>query len=236
MTVTARSTEPTAALALLRRCALFGEMDEMELARVARLLRIRRFRPNEVIFQPGDPGDSLFVVGSGSVKIVLGSPEGEEAIIATLGPGDFFGELSVLDGAERSAAAVALEPSELGCLGRTVFLELVETQPGLRRALLAGLAAEVRGLTRHVEELHFLHLPGRLAVRLVELARGAGGSGRGARLSWHYTQSDLASMIGGSRQSVSLLMSDLSDRGLVRLERTTLVIPDIEALALVAQR
>lgn len=233
---TARSAEPAVALQLLRSSALFRVMDDATLAAVARLVRIRRFRHDEVIFHAGDPGDSLFVIGSGSVKVVLGSPGGEEAIIATLGRGDFFGELSVLDGAERSATAVALEPTELGSVAGAPFLVLVETQPGLRRALLAGLAAEVRHLTRHVEELHFLHLPGRLAARLVELARQAEGSGPGAELSWPYTQSDLASMIGGSRQSVSHLLSDLAAEGLVRVEHDTIIIPDIETLARVARR
>ncbi|MEI8334605.1 MAG: Crp/Fnr family transcriptional regulator, partial [Chloroflexota bacterium] len=227
---------PTTAPTVLRSCALFAQMDDAALAAVARLLRTRRFRRNEVIFHAGDPGDSLFVVGTGSVKIVLASPDGDEAIIATLRPGDFFGELSVLDGAERSATAVALAPTVLDSLARAPFLQLVDTQPGVRLALLAGLAAELRRITRHAEELHFLDLPGRLAMRLVDLAREAGGSGPGAELAWHYTQSDLASMIGGSRQSVNRVLGDLAAEGLLRIERDTIVIPDVDALARVAER
>jgi CRP-like cAMP-binding protein len=215
---------------------LFQQMDDDALAAVARLMRTRRFRRNEVIFHAGDPGDSLFVVGTGSVKIVLASPDGDEAIIATLRPGDFFGELSVLDGAERSATAVSLEPTVLDSLARAPFLGLVDTEPGLRLALLAGLAAELRRLTHHVEGLHFLDLPGRLAMRLVDLAREADGPGPGAELSWHYTQSDLASMIGGSRQSVNRVLGDLGAEGLLRIERDTIVIPDVDALARVAER
>jgi CRP/FNR family transcriptional regulator/CRP/FNR family cyclic AMP-dependent transcriptional regulator len=211
-------------------------MDDAAIDAVARLLRTRRFRRNEVIFHAGDPGDALLVVETGSVKIVLASLEGEEAIIATLGPGGYFGELALLDGAERSATAVALEPTALGSLARAPFLELVAREPGVRVALLAGLAGELRRLTRHVEELHFLALPGRLAMRLVELAQQAGGPGPGAELSWHYTQSDLASMIGCSRQSVNRLLGDLSAEGLIRVEHDTIHIPDIEALARVAGR
>lgn len=236
MVLAARSAQPGIAPEVLRSCALFSAMDDATLMAVARLVRSRRFRRHEVIFHEGDPGDSLFVIASGSVKIVLESAAGEEAIIATLAQGGFFGELSVLDGAERSATAVALEPTELGSLARAPFLELVETQPTLRNALLAGLATEVRGLTRHVEELHFLDLPGRLAMRIVELARQAGCPGPGAQLPWHYTQSDLASMIGGSRQSVSHLLGDLCDNGLVRIDRDMIVIPDIDALARAAER
>ncbi|MDR3544330.1 MAG: cyclic nucleotide-binding domain-containing protein, partial [Candidatus Limnocylindrales bacterium] len=129
MVLAARSAQPGIAPEVLRSCALFSAMDDATLMAVARLVRSRRFRRHEVIFHEGDPGDSLFVIASGSVKIVLQSTAGEEAIIATLGQGDFFGELSVLDGAERSATAVALEPTELGSLARAPFLELVETQP-----------------------------------------------------------------------------------------------------------
>jgi CRP-like cAMP-binding protein len=236
MVLAARSAQPGIAPEVLRSCALFSAMDDATLLAVAHLVRTRRFRRHEVIFHEGDPGDSLFVIASGCVKIVLESTAGEEAIIATLGRGGFFGELSVLDGAERSATAVALQPTELACLGRTPFLELVDNQAGLRRALLTGLATEVRGLTHHVEELHFLDLPGRLAMRLVELARQAGCPGPGAQLPWHYTQSDLASMIGGSRQSVSHLLGDLCDHGLVRIDRDAIVIPDIDALARAAER
>ena len=235
MALSTRSVEPVVAPAL-RACALFRDMDEAALAEVAGLLRHRRFRRHEVIFHAGDPGDALFIVASGSVKIVLPSPEGNEAIIATLRPGDFFGELAVLDGEPRSATAVALEATELEALARAPFLELVHTQPELRLALLTGLAGELRRLTRHVEELHFLALPGRLAMRLVELAREAAGPGPGAELSWHYTQSELASMIGGSRQSVSRLLGDLSAEGLLHVERDVIVIPDVEVLARMAGR
>ncbi|MCU0483991.1 MAG: Crp/Fnr family transcriptional regulator [Chloroflexi bacterium] len=231
-----RSTEPSFVQAVLRSCALFKVVDDATLALVAASLRTRRFRRHEVIFHAGDPGDSLFIVESGSVKIVLASPEGDEAIIATLHRGDYFGELAVLDGAERSATAVAFEPTQLWALSRGPFLGLVETQPGLRAALLTSLAGELRRLTRHVEELHFLDLPGRLAARLVELAREADPAGREVHLPWPYTQSDLAAMIGGSRQSVNRLLADLTDEGLLRVERDAIVIPDVAALARVAER
>lgn len=230
------SAGPGSATTALRACALFGAMDDASVEAVARLLRTRRFRRNEVVFHAGDPGDALFVVESGSVKIVLASVEGEEAIIATLGPGEFFGELAILDGAERSATAVALEPTALGSLGRAPFLELVAREPGIRVALLAALAGELRRLTRHVEELHFLALPGRLALRLVELAHPSDAADPAAVVSGHYTQSDLASMIGCSRQTVNRLLGDFAAEGLIRVEHDTIHIPDLEALARVAGR
>lgn len=228
--------EESFAVSSLRRCALFENVPEDALLEVVRQLRRRRFRRNEVIFHQDDPGDALHVVSSGAVKIVLPSHEGEEAIIATLRPGDFFGELALLDGAPRSATAVALEASETWALPRTVFLELLDADPSLRDALLTGLAHELRRLTSHVEELHFLDLAGRLAMRLTRLARDADPEAREVRLDWPFTQSDLASMIGGTRQSVNKLLAGLVERGLVAIERDTLLIPDVDALARLGER
>ena len=100
----------------------------------------------------------------------------------------------------------------------------------LRDALLSGLAHELRRLTGHVEELHFLDLAGRLAMRLFRLAREADKDAQEVRLDWPYTQSDLASMIGGTRQSVNKLLSGLVDDGLVVIERDTLIVTDVDAL------
>src|SRR6476620_12392690 len=128
------SLDDSLASASLRRCALFENVRDEALRDVVSRLRRRHFRRNEVIFHQGDSGDSLHVVASGAVKIVLPSAEGEEAIIATLRPGDFFGELALLDGAPRSATAVALDACETLTLPRDVFRELLDQDPGLRDA------------------------------------------------------------------------------------------------------
>ena len=231
-------TETTFAIEALRRCALFAQVDDQILALCASSLRIRRYRKNETIFHQGDPGDSLYIIESGSVKIVLPSPEGEEgAIIATLARADFFGELALLDGAPHSATAVAIEPTEALVLRRDRFEELVETEPQLRKALFAALVTELRRLTGHVEELHFLDLPGRLASRIVRLARESQPDATvDIRLDWPFTQSDLAAMIGGTRQTVNRLLADMTAQDLVRLERDTLIIPDLDRLARAAER
>jgi CRP-like cAMP-binding protein len=225
------------AVEALRRCPLFENATADMLESLANRLRRRRFRRNEVIFHQGDPGDSLHVVASGAVKILLPSTEGEEAIIATLRPGDFFGELALLDGATRSATAAALEPTETLVLPRPVLMDLLGTVPGLGDFLLVGLAKELRRLTSQVEELHFLDLAGRLAMRLTRLAQEAQPDARGQiSLSWPYTQSDLAAMIGGTRQSVNKLLSQLVDEGLIKIEPDALVITDLDALARRAER
>jgi CRP/FNR family cyclic AMP-dependent transcriptional regulator len=223
--------DPSMAVESLRRCALFAHVDEEGLLTLAGQMRRRRFRRGEVIFHQDDIGDSLQVVVSGGVKIVLPSQEGDEAIIASLHPGEFFGELALLDGAPRSTTATALDATETLALPRDRFLSLLDDDPRIVRALLHALAEELRRLTGHVEDLHFLDLAGRLSIRLVRLARDANpdASGR-AELDWPFTQSDLAAMIGGTRQSVNKLLSGLVEDGLILIERDTLVITDLAAL------
>jgi CRP/FNR family cyclic AMP-dependent transcriptional regulator len=234
------SSEPSAEeirIASLARCPLFATVPLEALTTLARGMRARRFARNEVIFHQGDPGDALYVITAGSVKILLPSAEGDEAIIATLHPGDFFGELAILDREPRSATAKALEATETWQLPSDGFRMLLDTDRGLRDALLTALSRELRRLTGHVEELHFLDLAGRLASRLVRLAADAEpAGGTSVRLNWPYTQSDLASMIGGTRQSVNRLLSGLEAEGLVRLERDLLIITDVERLAARADR
>jgi CRP/FNR family cyclic AMP-dependent transcriptional regulator len=229
--------DPALAVESLRRCALFAHVDEDGLRTLAQQMRRRRFRRNEVIFHQGDIADSLQVVVAGAVKIVLPSSEGDEAIIASLKPGEFFGELALLDGAPRSATATAVEPTDTLALPREQFLHQLADDPRIVRALLHALAEELRRLTGHVEELHFLDLAGRLSTRLVRLAQDVDSAAAGrVELDWPFTQSDLASMIGGTRQSVNKLLSGLVDEGLLTIERETLVINDLDQLRATGRR
>ena len=175
----------------LQQAALFQNASPESLDLVARSLRPRRFRRGEIVFHQGDPGDALHLVTAGAFKTILIGIDGEEAIIATLRTGDFFGELALLDGAPRSATVTSLEASETWSLPRTTLRELLDHDPALRDALLAGLARELRRLTRQVEELHFLDLAGRLAMRLARLAREQDPSGHEdpTRLALHAVRS-----------------------------------------------
>jgi CRP-like cAMP-binding protein len=222
----------------LARCPLFAGLDEGGLASLAAEMRSRRFRRGEVLFHQGDPGDALFVVTAGAVKISLPSEEGDEAIIATVHEGEFFGELALLDGAPRSATATALEPTETLVLPRPRFRDLIASEPAIRDTLLAALAGELRRLTTHVQELHFLDITGRLAARLSRLAASQGtDAGDGTvRLDAPLTQSDLAAMIGTTRQTVNKLLGIFAEDGLLRLERDAIVVLDREGLAKAARR
>jgi len=221
---------------VLARCVLFEGVDVDAMGACLACLRTRRYRRDETVFHQGDPGDALYVIASGSVKIVLPSPDATEpAILATLGAGDFFGELALLDGGIHSASVVALEPTEALVLGRSDFERLFESEPGLRRALVASLARELRRLTGHVEGLHFLGLRERLVLRIAAIAgvRTDGVAPEGElRLDWPYTQAELAGMVGGSRESVNRLLGDLVARGVIRFERDMLILPEPARLAL----
>ena len=218
------------------------------LARFVELLLIENRRLNLTGVQEatelwrGHVCDSLAlwprVVASGAVKVVVPSEDGEEAILVTLRRGDFLGELALLDGAPRSASAIALEQTEALALPREQFRALVASEPAIRDALLASLSAELRRLTTHVAELHFLDLTGRLAARLARLAEEHGEvlANGSIRLDAPLTQSDLAAMIGATRQSVNKLLGEFEADGLLRIERDSIVVPDLARLSSAARR
>jgi CRP-like cAMP-binding protein len=215
----------------LRRCRLFRDLSADLVTAIVHSMARRRYRRSEVIFHQGDPGDALHIVARGRVKIVLTSAEGDEAIVATVRPGDFFGELTLIDGAPRSATATAVDPVETLVLARERFRQLLEANPVLRDNLEMGLAAEVRRMNEHVEELHFLDLEGRIASHLARLVERETPGARGAvELAFEYSQGDLAAMIGGARQSVNRVLRGLEREGLVRIEGDRLFISDVAAL------
>jgi CRP/FNR family cyclic AMP-dependent transcriptional regulator len=215
----------------LRRCRLFRDLAADLVTEIVSTMARRRYRRGEVIFHQGDPGDSLHIVARGRVKIVLTSPEGDEAIVATVRPGDFFGELTLIDGAPRSATATAVEPVETLVLVRDRFRQLLAANEVLRDNLEVSLAAEVRRMNEHVEELHFLDLEGRIAAHLARLVQREQPGAQGAvELAFDYSQGDLAAMIGGARQSVNRVLRALEREGLVRIDGNRLFISDVAKL------
>jgi CRP/FNR family cyclic AMP-dependent transcriptional regulator len=219
------------ACAAMARSPLFDGIDDDELTRIAQTMTRRRFRRDEVIFHEGDPGDSLHVVVEGRVKITRESAEGDEAIVVILAPGDSFGELVLLDGAPRSATATAMEPSETMTMSRTTFVDLVEGGSPFRTQLLTGIARRIRRLTDQLAEVHFLDLAGRLALQLTRLAEeSAPGQATDIALNTTLTQSDLAAMVGGTRQRVNQIIGDFADEGLISHEGGHIVIRDLERL------
>ncbi len=231
-------SDPAALRATLESVPLFRDLSQQDLGTLAASLRTRRYRRGEVIFHQGDPGDSLHIIMTGRVKISSPSESGVEAILTTLRAGEFFGSLALLDGAPRSASATAVEATETLILPRDTFRRLVNDWPEIRDHVFAELAGELRRLTYHVEELHFLDIAGRLAARLARLAEEQGSTGRDGeiRLEGPITQGELAAMVGSTRQSVNKLLGYLADDGLIRLDRDAIVVLDLPGLQLAARR
>ena len=217
--------------AALARSPLFQGILPDELTRLARAMTRRRYRRNEVIFHEGDPGDSLHVLVEGRVKITRESPDGDEAIVVILSPGDSFGELVLLDGAVRSATATAIEVTETLTMTRADFAALVDGSDPFRWHVLGGIAHRIRRLTDQLAEVHFLDLAGRLALQLARLAEEtAPGQRTEIELGRNLTQSDLAAMVGGTRQRVNQIIGDFVDEGLLRNEGGRLIVVDLEQL------
>ena len=228
----AADKETEAVVEAIGRSRLFRGVAAGDLAAIAPVLRQRRYRAGETIFHEGDPGDAMHVIASGRAKISIESLEGDEAILVTLGPGEVFGELVLLDGAPRSAAAIAVEPTVTYTLTSPDFDPLISGNEAFRSAILHNLAQELRRLTVHVSELHFLDLAGRLASRLARMAEEAAPGERDeVRLGRAYTQSELAAMIGGTRQSVNRVVAELVSEGLLRVEPNDLVVINVARMA-----
>jgi CRP-like cAMP-binding protein len=219
------------ACAAMARSPLFQGIDPAELQRIALTMAHRRYRRNEVIFHEGDPGDALHIVVAGRVKITRESLDGSEAIVVTLGAGDTFGELVLLDGAARSASAIAMEPTETVTLTRAGFVELVEGASRFRWSLLGGVAHRIRRITDQLAEVHFLDITGRLALTLSRLAEEASpGATTNVALARPLTQTDLAAMVGGTRQRVNQILREFADEGLVEVDAGQIVVLDVAAL------
>jgi CRP/FNR family cyclic AMP-dependent transcriptional regulator len=216
---------------LLVRSPLFAQLSPAEVEKVAALLRRRRYRTGEPVFREGDPGTALYVVETGEVKIVLGGAEGKEVVLSLLGPGEFFGDLALLDGEPRSADAVATVPTQTFVLPREDFLRFLREVPSVAVNVLAALSRRLRRTDRLVHDAAFSDVRTRVTRLLVELAetRGEpvpGGVAIGPRL----TQGDLASMVGATRESINKCLQYYVAQGLIRHERGRLVLTNVERL------
>jgi CRP-like cAMP-binding protein len=217
--------------AVLARVPLFAELAVEELAALGAALRRKQCGRGEVLFLAGDPGDSLYVIDAGRVKIVLTSAQGKEVVLTMLGPADFFGDLALLDGEARSADAVAVEPCRLLLLRRADFLHFIETRPGVAAKLLAVLSRRLRRNAQQLQDAAFLDVPARLARLLAQLAESEGRpDGDGLALGTRLTQTDLAGMIGATRESVNKWLRSFEHQGLIRSERGRITVLDVGGL------
>jgi len=210
---------------ILRRTDLLRSVPAGDLEALAAVSRLRSFRRGQVVFTAGDPGDSLIVVVSGSVRVVVRSADGGELTLTVVPPGGSLGELSVADGGPRSADAETLEEGQLLLVPREVVQDVCARVPTAAQALTDAVAANLRRLTESVADLVFLDLPRRVAKVLLGQPRGEDGVIR-PRMS----QEQLAHQAGGSRQSVNAALRGFERRGWIEVHDRAVTVKQADAL------
>ncbi len=217
---------------ILRKVPLFGQLAPTDLERVVEISRERTYPRNSVILFEDDPGDALYVVAQGQVKVVLIGEDGREVILSVMGEGEFFGEMALVDDEPRSAHVIAMEDSTLLVLRREDFQGLLTQTPGIALALLRELSRRLRRVDEKVGSLVLLDVNGRVAQLLLELADEAGSE----RITRRLTHHTIAQMIGSSRETVSRTMRELVEKGYIEVSRREIVIRDRAALEASAGR
>ena len=210
---------------------LFNGLDRIELERFAEVTREKSYPKGSVILFEDDPGDSLFVVRDGRVKVVLIGEDGREVILGVLGVGEYFGELSLIDDRPRSAHVIAMEDANLIVLRREDFRKRVEENPSVAWSLLTELSRRLRRADDKIGGLVLLDVPGRIARLLLDLAEESGTNAIEKTL----THQTIAQMIGASRETVSRAMKDFQDAGWITVERRRIALADRAALEQRAQ-
>lgn len=217
--------------AFLKQVPLFDSLQPDEVARLADSMRTQSLKKGDVLFRKGSEGTDLYIIRSGRVKIVLPSRGGEEVILALFSETDFFGEMALLDGIPRSADAIALEPCELLVLSRTDFMKFLMSNERAVQAILSSLSMRLRKTDDHLEDTCFLNISARFAKKLVELAESVDQENEDAPvIDLDLTQSDLASMIGATRESVNKELRLLREKGLITTTGNRIRISNIERL------
>ena len=212
---------------VLARTELFRGMDDLARLRIAERVAERVVERGQTVFVQDEPGDRMYVLAAGAVKLYVSSRDGGIVELARHHPPAVFGELALLDGGSRSASAEAVERSVLLVVTRAELLRLLRSDEKVAEALLRLLGAIVRRTTRQVTDLVFLNLRGRVARQLLLLAE----DGNGARaVTRQVTQGELATMVGGARQTVNQELKSLEARGYIRAAGRAFALLDLEQL------
>jgi CRP/FNR family cyclic AMP-dependent transcriptional regulator len=214
----------------LKRVPLFSDLSAAELARFAEVAREREYPKNSVILFEDDPGDALYIVSGGQVKVVLIGEDGREVILSVLSDGDFFGEMSLIDDEPRSAHVIAMRDSRLLVLRRDDFQQQIQQHPSIALKVLKVMVQRLRRADAKIGGLVLLDVNGRVAKLLLDLADESGGPKITRRLTHH----TIAQMIGSSRETVSRAMRELVDRGLIDVTRREITIRDRDGLSSLA--
>ena len=205
----------------IKAVPFFTELSEHELDVIRAVASEKHYPKNAVVLTEGEVGDSLYMIQSGKVKVVIGDEEGREIILKILGPGAFFGEMSLVDNQPRSASVSTLVAAVFLIITHAAFEKCVERAPNIAKMVMRVLAQRVREADRKIGTLALMDVYGRVASTLLELAVYTDGKlVVGEKLS----QQDLANMVGASREMVNRILKDLSDRGFIAVESKSITI------------
>ncbi len=217
---------------VLRQAPLFSALDDEATAALRSSLGTVKLRRGEVLFHEGDSGDKLYIVADGKVKLGRTSADGRENLLAILGPGQMFGELSLFDPGPRSATVTAVTDTSFFSLSHDDLLKWLDGRPIVARGLLSQLAARLRKSNDVVADLVFSDVPGRVAKALLDLSTRFGEQvDEGIRVAHDLTQEELAQLVGASRETVNKALADFQQRGWIRHEARAVVLLDVDRLS-----
>jgi CRP/FNR family transcriptional regulator, cyclic AMP receptor protein len=216
---------------VVRRAPLFQALDDEAASALQLEMTRSRMERGDVLFHEGDPGDTLYVIAEGKVKLGRTSPDGRENLVAILGPGEMFGELSLFDPGPRTMTATALAETQLLGLKHQSLTALLTGRPEVAKTLLAALAQRLRRTNAHLADLVFTDVPGRVAKALLDLSERFGRPVEGGIMVSHdLTQEELAQLVGASRETVNKALADFATRGWLRLEARAVLLQDVDRL------
>lgn len=216
---------------LLRASPLFSHLGDTEADAILSEARVMRYPGGTQIFAKGDPGNSMMAVLHGRVMISNPSPDGRQLVVTTFHEGDVFGEIALLDGKERSADATAATDCELLIVPRRSLLRLLDRRPDLCIELMHVLCERLRRTNEQVEDFAFLDLEARIAKVLLRLVHEEADRSPPSRPGLKISQRALGELVGGSRESVNKHLQDWKRSGIIAIEKGSILIRNMEALA-----
>jgi CRP-like cAMP-binding protein len=216
-------------LSFLHNVPIFADLGEAELSKIGKLGVRKKYKKGNIVVLEQEMGAALFVIVSGKVKIVRTDEDGREVIFSIFGPGEFFGEMSLLDGLARSASVVALTKAELFMIHRRDFLKLLQEHPQVAISLLGELTLRLRKADTQIKSLSLKDAAGRVANVILMLADDIGVFRKGkVEIDELPLQQDMANMAGTSRETVSRMIHQFVREGHMQLEGNKLTLNDYE--------
>ncbi|OZC83902.1 Crp/Fnr family transcriptional regulator [Rhodococcus sp. 06-412-2C] len=216
----------------LLRAGIFQGVEPSAVSALTEKLEPVDFPRGHVVFTEGDPGDRLFIIVSGKIKLGRRSSDGRENLLAIMGPSDMFGELTIFDPGPRTSTAITVTAVRAVSMNRDALKAWIDQRPDITYQLLRVLARRLRRTNNNLADLIFTDVPGRVAKTLLELAQRFGIPEAGSvRVTHDLTQGEIAQLVGASRETVNKALADFTHRGWVRMEGKSVLISDPQRLA-----